>query len=158
QPVCRAAKCFVMHPCSSLHYLFHAFNLPPDNIESLVCSCYSPSTTIPYQTSITKTREAAIAEHDSVNDPIHIYCDGSGVGGKIGAAAVLHDKEHTIYEVEAVGLTLAAKFLASKKDPSFPISIYVNNQAVLQSGENPSAKPGYYILSHFHRMIHMIKK
>ncbi|KIK81439.1 hypothetical protein PAXRUDRAFT_156121, partial [Paxillus rubicundulus Ve08.2h10] len=48
-----------------------------------------------------------------------VYCDSSGVEGNIGAAVVIHargqsecvmryhlgtDKEHTVYEVEAVGL------------------------------------------------------
>ncbi|KIJ09201.1 hypothetical protein PAXINDRAFT_53669, partial [Paxillus involutus ATCC 200175] len=64
----------------------------------------------------------------------------------------------TVYEAEVIGLTLAVKLLASKRDPSFPVSIYVNNQAVIQSGENPSAKPGHYILDHFRRLVRTMKK
>ncbi|KIK78240.1 hypothetical protein PAXRUDRAFT_164529 [Paxillus rubicundulus Ve08.2h10] len=147
QPVRCAAKHYVQHHHSSLHHLFHTFSLPQDDVESIVHSHHSPSSTLPYQTSIAKSRKEAITEHNSANDVVCIYCNDSGVNRKIGAAA------HTIYEAEAIGLTLAAKILATEKDPTFPISIYVDNQAVIKSGENLSAKPGHYIINYFHRLV-----
>ncbi|KIK78064.1 hypothetical protein PAXRUDRAFT_165010, partial [Paxillus rubicundulus Ve08.2h10] len=151
QLVCHVAKRYVKHHNSSLHHLFHAYNLPPDDIESIANPRHSPSSTIPFQTRIAKSREDAIFKYNSANDAIRIYCDGSGVGGRIGAAAVLQRGSNE--PAEAVGLTLAVKLLATEKDPPFPVSIYVDNQAVITSGENILAKPGHYILGHFHRLI-----
>jgi len=92
----------------------------------------SPSSSTPYITAIAASREEAIKDHDSINDEIQIYCDGSGIDRKIGATAVLLRRgqqhphvlhyhlgsadDHTVYEAEAVGLTLAAQLLSVEED------------------------------------------
>jgi hypothetical protein len=39
--------------------------------------------------------------------------------------------DHTVYEAEAVGLTLAAQFLSMEDGVTFPVSIFVDNQLLL---------------------------
>ncbi|KAJ8589125.1 hypothetical protein M405DRAFT_768095, partial [Rhizopogon salebrosus TDB-379] len=122
-PVRRAAKRYVSSHRSSLHRLTHSFAISPDDIESLIPA---RRPTCPYKTHIAGSREEAIKEHENLTDIIQIYTDGSGHDGKIGAAATLFhagarprtlrfylgtEDEHTVFEAEEVGLTLAAKLL-----------------------------------------------
>lgn len=63
------------------------------------------------------------------------------------------DKDHTVYEAEAVGITLAAKLLLSEPNPQKLIHILVDNQAAIKSGERTKSKPGHYILHKLRRII-----
>jgi len=58
-----------------------------------------------------------------------------------------------VFKAEAVGLILAACLLLTRPETSFPATILVNNQAVIRSGENPTAKPGHYLLLCFRNLI-----
>ncbi|KAF9234671.1 hypothetical protein BU15DRAFT_52337 [Melanogaster broomeanus] len=105
-------------------------------------------------------------------DEVKVYSDGSGQDGRIGAAAVLYREgkapqilrfhlgsadDHTVYEAEAVGLTLAAKLIATEPNMPFPVSIFVDNQATIKSGEIFTTKPGHYILDKLRRMLAKIQ-
>jgi hypothetical protein len=63
------------------------------------------------------------------------------------------DKKHTVFEAEEVGLTLAAKLIPTECSLMSPISISIDNQAAIQSGENPYARPGSYLADHFRNML-----
>ncbi|KAG2352549.1 hypothetical protein BDR07DRAFT_1313321, partial [Suillus spraguei] len=95
----------------------------------------------------------------------------SGYKDKIGAAAILFrtgchprkllfnlgtKEEHTVYEVEAVGLRLATEFITTEDDLVFPISVFVHNQAVIQSSENFYLKPGTYLIDCFCNRINCL--
>jgi hypothetical protein len=77
-------------------------------------------------------------EHENLTETIQVYSDGSRHQGKVGAAAThfrsgkppctlkfhLHlstDKEHTVFEVEEVSLTLVARLIAMERQLTFPI-------------------------------------
>lgn len=61
-----------------------------------------------------------------------------------------------MYEAETVGLTLAAKLISTEPNLSFPLSISIDNQAVLKDGENTYTTSGSYLEEHFKRMIKKI--
>jgi ribonuclease HI len=170
-PVRQAARYYVSHHRSSLHRLTRSFAIDPLLIETLIPARCAPSTKCPYKTHIADTREAAADEHLHLTDQIQVYSDGSGANGKIGAAAILFragaqprvlkyhlgtDKEHTVYEAETVGLTLAAKLISTEPNLSFPLSISIDNQAALKSGENTYTTSGSYLGERFKRMMKKI--
>jgi len=173
-PVRRAARRLVKSHRSSLHLLYHATELDVKSIETITHSRHPPSSSTPYSTSIATSREQVIIDHDNNNDNIKICCDGSGINKSIGAAAVLYRQgcthprvlrfhlgsadDHTVYESEAVGLTLAAQLLTMEKDIAYPVSIYVDNQATIKSGDLFSTKPGHYLIDHFRGLITKLKK
>ncbi|KAG2031395.1 ribonuclease H-like domain-containing protein [Suillus americanus] len=137
-------------------------------VETLTPARRPPSTKNPWVTCIATNKEEAVKEYEHLTDQIQIYSDGSSFKGKIGVAAVLFragkqprtlcyhlgtEEEHTVFEAEEVGLTLAAHLLATERDPTFPISILIDNQASIQAGESFYSHPGSYIADHFHRMM-----
>jgi hypothetical protein len=52
------------------------------------------------------------------------------------------EEEHTVFEAEEVGLTLAAQLLATEHNPVFPVSISVENKASIYTGESFQLCPG----------------
>lgn len=53
---------------------------------------------------------------------------------------------------------MAAQLLSMEEDVTYPVSIYVDNQATIKSGELLSTKPGHYLIDHFRRLITKLKK
>ncbi|KAG2127091.1 hypothetical protein DEU56DRAFT_689516, partial [Suillus clintonianus] len=156
-PTRKAAKCLVKRHQSSLHHLIHATELDIDSVETTVHMRRAPNTVPPYSISIAATREEAITEHDANMSEIKIYADGSGIEEQIGASAVLIRQGCPHNRAELVGLTLAAQLLATERDVTYPIAIFIDNQAALRSGELFSTKPGHYLIDHFRRLISRAK-
>ena len=97
-----------------------------------------------------------------------MFTDGSCTDSLIGASAVLYidynhivtlcyhlgsAEHHTVFKAEAVGLILAVHLLLNMNKATFPASILADNQAVIRSGANLTAKPGHYLLLHFRNLI-----
>jgi hypothetical protein len=129
----------IKHHRSSLHNLLNTLRILLSKVETLD-PIRSSNTTIPntYQTHTAPNKQQAIKEQKELEDIIQIFTDGSGHDGRIGAAAVLiregqeprtlkyhlgPDKIHTVYKAEVVGLTLAAKLLATERDVQYPATI-----------------------------------
>lgn len=91
-----------------------------------------------------------------------VYCDGSSYKGRVGAVAILYKnnrllkiqrfrlgtpEEHTVHEVELVGILLVL-FLLTKilHQITRPAIIGLDNQAAIHVLTNQSAKPSHYLL------------
>jgi len=78
---------------------------------------------------ILESREEAVEDVRCARHEVQVYANGSGIGGGIGAAAVLFrngeekcalrkylgkEGEHTVFEAEVMGLALAAKLVRAE--------------------------------------------
>jgi ribonuclease HI len=114
---------------------------------------------------IEETAEKAQSRHQKLIeqeiDAIHIYTDGSGINGHIGAAAVCpttqqtrcaymgDENTSTVYAGELQGISLALQIIQEDKAKGHRRSkalIYTDNQAAIRSSANPKGKSGAYLL------------
>ncbi|KAK7433457.1 reverse transcriptase, partial [Colletotrichum acutatum] len=109
--------------------------------------------------------EQAEKEHERClennTDAAHIYTDGSGIDGQIGAAAVCtttqqtrkshmgDDTTSTVYAGELQGIVLALEMAQADKENGndrSKVFIHTDNQAAIRSSANPKGKSGAYLL------------
>ena len=116
---------------------------------------------------IEEDRETAITNALNISGTA-IYTDGSGFENKIGAAAVLvkngvvkkslcyclgTDSDHTVYEAEAVALTLGLHLLKGTRETIEEVTIGMDNQAVLMGMANQKSKAGHYLMDRIHDLL-----
>jgi hypothetical protein len=122
------------------------------DVESI--SAAPPSTTWqpPFQISIAASKEEAVEaweNREQERGELWVFSDGSGVEGKVGAAAVALVGEevketrrmhlgsltdHTVYEAECVGVLLALDIIKSTASRHTQAArIFLDNQAVIRS-------------------------
>ena len=108
---------------------------------------------------------------------IAVYTDGSKIGDGVGASAVMYKKghktntgllrlylghanQHTSYEAEAAGLTLAGWMLRreSRRLQGKKVLIYVDNQGAILSAAKPRAKSAQYMFNEFLSLMEETKE
>ncbi|RYC78566.1 hypothetical protein BFJ63_vAg18561 [Fusarium oxysporum f. sp. narcissi] len=124
------------------------------------------------QTFIETNTEEAQIKHEQIiqyePDAVHIYTDGSGIGGHIGAAAVCtttqetksaymgDDTTSTVYAGELQGISLALQIAQedrSRGNSRSKVLIYTDNQAAIRSTAKPKGKSGAYLLRSIAKQI-----
>ena len=168
------AKHNVISHRSSLHNLIHSFRINPEKIETIdrTKKC-PPLDGSMFLTRIPRDKGDAIKEQRQLKEDIQIFTDGSGFNGGIGASAVLFrngkesrslryylgpEDEHTVYEAEVVGLTLAIQLLATEQAPKYPASIFADNQAAIRVAEQQDARGSQFLARQFTRMTKRLAK
>ncbi|GFF96867.1 hypothetical protein IFM47457_11104 [Aspergillus lentulus] len=126
--------------------------------------CIQPYITAPYWTppdvTIDASAEQAITEHDVIlgqsQPAVAVYTDGSGINGKIGAAAVCpqyletraaymgEQSEDTVYAAELQGIFLALIIIIRRR--ICQAVVFTDNQAALRAIQNPGRQSGQYLL------------
>jgi len=167
-PVCKAAKCYIKKHRSPLHNLFSTTTFIPTSVEKIVPTCQCPNYIPSFTTHIPDGKPAALAVTEDHHQKAHItiYCDGSGFEGNIGTSAVLYINavetnllqyhlglatNHTIYEGEIVGLSLALHMLSILQTHLHTYTgIGSDSQATIPALDNQCLHPAHYLLDHVH--------
>ena len=112
-PVSQAACRFIKKHHISLHELMYKFKLKPKMMEKIEATRQSPKWEPDMAIRIASNKEKAKEEDSKDRARTKVYMDGSGIGGQIGAAAVLYQdgvlkrsrrmrlgtsKHHTVFE------------------------------------------------------------
>ena len=139
------AKRFIKTHRSTLHELAFVYDISPGSFNMLSPARVPPRhrnnfTAVPFG-----TEEESVKWDKGNRADIRIYTDGSGLKGKVGAAADLFRgntapkslgyhlgslDEHTTFKVEAVRLILGAHLLSAEPHPS-TVTIGSDSQAIL---------------------------
>lgn len=160
---------------SPLHHLFHMTDIKPDEIETINPVRHAPHRDLPFQIQIDGSKELALETERNAREHIRVYADGSGLDGHIGAAAAIFirgkdtkwllyhlgtDREHIVYEGEAVGVLLGLHLLddLSSNELEHEIVIAVDNQAILLSFAKRKADSGQHLVDEIIRLAEKLKK
>lgn len=130
-------------------------------IEKIKPVCRHPAHGEAVVMRIDDSKEAAVERLQEIEADVKVFTDGSGEEGRIGAAAVLYrgfqplkvmrchlgsDKEHTVYEGECVGQSMAVELIQKEEGPVRTVLILTDNQASIRALNIFSAGPGHDIV------------
>lgn len=128
---------------------------------------------------IIEDREAAVNHHDQIlirassERPLIIYTDGSGIEGKVGAAAVIDLEDHvahsqmgddntsTVYAAELRAIEMALESVLSSTEPwvgqaKNGLVIFADSQAALKALRRPRMPSGQVYLAGCLDLIHQL--
>jgi hypothetical protein len=140
-----AAKHLVKRHQTPMHDLMHRYKIYPEYIETINATRYNTKWKPRVSVKIISNAEDAITDMEQNQSDIKIFTDGSGMEGKIGAAAALYrnnhlkstlrhklglQRHHTVYEGEGVGLLLGTK-LMEREWGIRSATFYIDNRATI---------------------------
>ena len=164
KPVRQAINRPVKRHRSPLHILFATTNIQPNQYETILATRRRRGYKMLGDVNIDEDREVAIEKANNLTGVV-VFTDGSGHDKKIGAAAILKqdgrikkklkyhlgsEKEHTVYEAEAIAVVLALHILSGLNTRLTEVTIGTDNQAVLLGLRNQTPKPGHYLMDKIH--------
>ena len=132
---------------------------------------------VPPKKTIAQDKSEAKQNHDQIAlnpDPQHhiiVYTDGSGINGKIGAAAVAPSQGtvckaflgpsycFTVYSGELQGVAMALNIVLSQTNSQIrKVIIFTDNQGAIRSAGNPLRQSGQQILRFIASSIDMLRE
>jgi ribonuclease HI len=164
------SKRFIKTHRSPLHELARLLGPHTANLETISPSNLPPGEDTKCKIVIHDTAEGSVAHARGSAAEIRIFADGSGVEGKAGAAAAMYKgsggprilrfhlgtlMEHTTFEAEAIGLQLALHMLKFERNAK-KATVWLDNQAVIQSISNRKPKPAQYLINKIRRQTKAI--
>ena len=167
KPVLTRAKRYIMSHCSPLHELAHIFGIAPQDLETITPTSSLPNCQLKCKMVIHGSAEESEAYAMDCQSELIIYSDGSGIGGRRGAATVLCKagcslktlrlhlgslEEHTTFKAEVASLSLALHLLSLKRN-ACSTTILLDNQAVIQSLEHRETRSAQYLLDELTHQI-----
>jgi len=175
KPVMSAARRFVKAHMTPLHHLMRELGRDPATLETIGAVRQMNKWKAAFTTEIEeKTEDAEAVELQDREDQagVRVYTDGSGLGGEIGAAAVLYRgdtekgqlryclgtaEEHTVYEGECVGILLGLELIKRQRNMR-KVTMYIDSQAAIQATMSNKPAPGHYLLDEVHKQYGALQK
>ena len=158
------------HP-TRIHDLIWTFDLDPSRIEKIEATRYDIGSKAAMEMGICNTGEEAIRRARMDRAEIKVYTDGSGIGGAVGAAAVLERRgrgeikvrrfkvgaasQNEVYEGELTGLVLGMEMVRAERRVT-EVSIYTDNQAAITALTTDSPGPARHIVDMVHERHRML--
>jgi ribonuclease HI len=148
--------------------------LSPKDVETILPSRQSPGYSPSFSSFIANNKEDTLtaALITEASSPVCIYSDGSGFEGGIGASALLYvnnrlvkslqyylgtDKQHTVYEAEAVGLAMGFHLLKGiNTSITHLTNLGSDSQAAIRALANQDSHSGQYILDRVHDAVEQL--
>ena len=160
---------------SPLHLLMQAYNVRPQEVESIRPAMRNPALTHkrPFTVSIANSKDNSITEDTQAKEKVKIYTDGSAQDGKVGAAALLlregqpdrklhyhlgSSTQHTVHEAELVGILLGLHLIKTDRKGKTSYAIGVDNQAALSALKSVNTTTGQHIANEILETAAKIKK
>lgn len=137
-----------------------------------ITSYAAPPWWIPPTISIASDKDAAEKAHKALTEnntkDLFIYTDGSGINGKVGAAAVSPNytvrrylgplTSFTVYSGELYGIMLAIGMAIYRIQPiEGRLIVCIDNQASIQAVQSPGASSGQYLVKLIVRQINHLR-
>ena len=134
---------------------------PQEHIEPFVTPPWWQGPRIHIEATAVEARKRHLELLQQETAAIHIYTDGSGINGHIGAAAVCpmtrqtrssymgDEYTSTVYAAELQGISQALQIAQQDREAGFrrnKVLIYTDNQAAIRSSAKPKGKSGAYLL------------
>ena len=136
-------KWYIKTHRSPLHEIAALCSSVPE-LETCGPICSPPASTIKAKITVGRANDAEEVAPIK-DDEVQLFSDGSGLDGKVGAAAILYKhgqgprmlryslgslEEHTVFEAKAIGLVLALHMLNFEHEVQ-KATLWLDNQAVL---------------------------
>jgi ribonuclease HI len=172
KPVINAAKTLVKHHPTPLHDLMHRYSIQPQGIETIKAVRFDTKWKPKISTHIANNVDEALENMQQDRADVKVFTDGSGMEGRIGAAAVLYQNgrmktrlryqlgsqhHHTVYEGEGIGAVLGTKLISNEWGVRSAI-FYIDNQASITATQLTNPTSGHHIFDAFHDCIEALKK
>jgi ribonuclease HI len=174
RPLWAASRPLTKSKPTTLNILCHILgDVCPGTIETIPAFNLPPWEASAFRTVVSDDRKAAVDEAVARTGKIElrVYSDGSGFEGQAAAAAVLYQgdeirgelryrigplTEHTVYEAEAVGVTLGLHLLLTKAPRHIrngtDVDANLDNQAVIMATDRRRPRPGHQIMQRIHQL------
>ena len=172
KPVANAANRLIKCHATPLHDLMHRYGIQPRGFETINAVRFDTRWKPKITTEVTPDTDKAIEAIQRDNPDVKVFADGSGMDGKIGAAAVLYrsgrlktklryqlglQKHHTVYEGEGVGAMLGTKLISNEWNIRSAY-IYIDNRASITATQLTKPSPGHYIFDAIHANVASLRK
>jgi ribonuclease HI len=123
--------------------------------------------------SIRSSKEEGVAADAEDHARWKVYTDGSGIDGRIGAAAVLYRdgievrtsrkrlgsaKKHTVFEGEGIGANLGMGLLWAEPDIDGDATIAIDSTAEIRATQGIKSQPSSYIWDKWHRHARVLQR
>jgi ribonuclease HI len=146
---------------TTLEYLFRTYPQYRKTLEVIQPFTYPPWWTPSHATHLSESKDEAKSLHDSnpaSDKTLHIYTDGSGVNGHIGAAVYCPqlnetrqrylgtEKEQNVYAAELTAIDIGVQMSMEAPTEITETIIYADNQAAIKATHKLGKQSGQYII------------